>query len=564
MECLGRCIEQLCGVSITAQQEELDNLRVRIRRMEDDAEVKQVSEELYCEPCSPVERESGYSKDEINGLMNQVREDAELTAKEHVGEQVKQLRVDLEHKEKQIHKLEIAKQALREESEKVAELIRKHEYGSMTDEQLAGIHETIFDRVTNIIKKNNNSGEDNEEARAFRLDWESLKQIQILENNISTPIHLKEQYKVRHQMLLKCPKRGTQTLVDWQQAVFDWSKKLLEVGVTMDDLGEKVISDGLEGYRHEQRRARAVGKDLVKVMMRLEEESCPLVRNVVADCYRLIPQLKRWKDMTPLAWVGVLEDVFEKEEQVCGGREDQSKWEYSLQSLMLDKTTTQHLRTMFRSGKDNNFAMLKTRLNSMNVNDTARYFPDGRIYNHTRGRNEKDPLEELCISLGEHTHIEAHVTSTKEVNRAINSILGTSYAAAVMGNSNATTGTGASDQGPSGPEPTGQSFFGGGGNGNTSVPTPREDGWLTKEQLKELNETPCKFGPDCWNLKNKGRCLRKHTIADLKAGDQYFRKNHPEKAVEKDAVQKKRKEEQAAKKKKEKEASASASASGTS
>eukprot|EP00392_Amoebophrya_sp_AT5.2_P018193 g18670.t1 len=480
---------------------------------------------------SEVEKDV-YTKEEMHGLLEQARDDVELAVKEKID----QLNNELATKQEKLNSLEAAKEVIRKEQEGVKELLQNGE--GMSEEKFQSLSTSIFNDVTKIIKKHKEdtlNEEDEEEKRAFRQKWEELRKVTILPNDKETPQHLRDQYKTRQSLLMHCPKRGKQTFTEWSKDVFGWAKDLLEVGTSMESLGKRVTQDGLEGFRHEQRRARSIEDyDLVTIMLRLEEEACPLVKNVVSDCYRLIPQLKRWKDMAPLTWVGVLEDVYEKEAEVSGERDDSSKWEYALQSLMLDKTTTQHLRTMYKPTKNNNFKMLATRLTTLNVTDTQRYAPDGKVYTEPPKKG-KDPLEELYIAIGEHSVHEAEVTSTREINRTFKTVLGTGLFTA-----------------PSGPMPgffcppvdevlDGQVFFGGGGAPTAMPNTP--NGWMTKEELKKLNETPCKFGKDCWNLKNKGKCLRKHTVSELKAGQAEFKKNFPEKAAAAEEERKKKAEE---------------------
>eukprot|EP00392_Amoebophrya_sp_AT5.2_P017959 g18388.t1 len=470
-----------------------------------------------------------YTKEELHGLLEQARDDVETAVKEKMDKLTKELEV----KQEKLNTLEAAKEVLRKEQEGAKELLQNGE--NMSEEKMQSLSTSIFNDVSKIIKKHkeeNLNPEEEEEKRAFRQKWELLREVTILPNDKETPQHLRDQYKTRQSLLMHCPKRGKQTFTEWSKDVFGWAKDLLEVGTSMEQLGKRVTQDGLEGFRHEQRRARSIEDyDLVSIMLRLEEEACPLVKNVASDCYRLTPQLKRWKDMAPLTWVGVLEDVYEKEAEASGERDDSSKWEYSLQSLMLDKTTTQHLRTMYKPTKNNNFKMLATRLTTLNVTDTQRYLPDGKVYTEPPKKG-RDPLEELRIAIGEHSVHAAGVTSTREISRTLKTVLGSGLFTA-----------------PSqGPMPgffcppvdellDPQVYFGGGG-APSSPQTP--SGWMTKEELKKLNETPCKFGKDCWNLKNKGKCLRKHTVSELKAGQAEFKKNFPEKAAQMEEERKKK------------------------
>eukprot|EP00392_Amoebophrya_sp_AT5.2_P017971 g18414.t1 len=529
MACFGRCAEMLCGEPC-GNEVELNALRGRIRMLE-----SEVDSHIICEPTIPSP--NNFTKEQIASMMKQMNEDGELLVKQQIAESMDTLQNELENKQKEIDLLKEEKKKLSEGHVSIRELLSAH--GEGAEEKILDLVNMRFDEE-----------DANQEQRAFRQNWKGLVGITVLPNTAATETHLKEQYKARHQTLYKCPRRNKATFIDWQKDVYTWAKKLLEVGVTLEDLGERVITDGLEDFRHEQRRARKAGKNLVDIMLRLEEDSCPLTKNVVSECYRLIPQLERWDDMTPLAWVGILEDVFEKEAEVTKERDDESKWEYALQSLALDKNTTQHLRSTYRANKTNNFSKLSSRISALNYNDTHRYNADG-TKRQRKLRKGKDSLEELYIALGEHSTHEALVTSSHEMNKTYSTVLGRAMLSSTatgapppLGNTTVPTPIDSDDL-------NGHSFFGG---GNTGAPAPAggPDGgrkWLTKEELKELNNTPCKFGKDCWNLKTKGLCLRKHTGAELKAGREHFEKNHPElaakKKAEKEARDKKNKENKA-------------------
>eukprot|EP00392_Amoebophrya_sp_AT5.2_P017923 g18345.t1 len=541
---LSRFVECVCGSPSQPTGEQMDHLLRRIKQLEQDNNLLESQmAPLLCVPCDAeeeirwTERKSNiYDKEEIHGLIAQAQEDAELLAKQKTAEHLEGLRAEMKSKDDEIAELKLAKAALKTEQEAIRSMV---EEGNVSEGQMKSLSPSIFDNVSNIIRQRiETPRQETTEKRAFRLQWEKLTEITVLTNNATTPQHLRDAYRQRQSLLTKCPERGEQTFGDWQQDVYSWAVKLLEVGLTRDDLGERLTADGLKGFRHEQRRARAVGKDIVKIMTRLEEEACPLVKNVVTECYKLIPLLERWDEMTPLVWVGVLEDVFEKEEEVCGPREDQSKWEYALQSLLLDKTTTQHLRMMYDNNSKNNFRQLRNRLNSINVNDVTRYSADGKVYHHKRNKNEKDPLERLCVALGEHSTLEAEVTSSKQMNRAFSTILGRT-----MITTGAPTG-GFFPEGGEQPQLDGQSFFGGGAPGGGNGQEGNK--WLTPEELKKLNETPCKFGENCWNLRNKGKCLRKHTGAELKAGRAYWREKNPEAAAkfDKEVAERKKKQQE--------------------
>eukprot|EP00392_Amoebophrya_sp_AT5.2_P016695 g16988.t1 len=550
---IARLIECVCGNPNQPTGEQIDHLLRRVKQLEQQNDkIEEAVIPLVCVPCEDEEQARAsdvYSKDEIHELLSQAQEDAELLVKEKRAESFAALKAELKTKDSEIEELKVAKAALHSEQATIKSML---EEGSISEEKMQSLSSSIFDNVNSIIKKSMDTPkQETSEKRAFRLQWEQIAETKALINDSTTPQHLRDAYRQRQSLLTKCPERGDQTFGDWQQDVYSWAIKLLEVGLTCDDLGERVTADGLKGFRHEQRRARACGKNLIKIMMRLEEEACPLVKNVVTECYKLIPLLKRWEDMTPLVWVGVLEDVFEKEEEVCGPREDQSKWEYSLQSLLLDKTTTQHLRMMYDNSSKGNFKQLRNRLNSINVTDAIRYTADGKVYTHKRGKNEKDPLEELYVALGEHATLEAEVTSSKQMNRAFSTILGRT-----MITSGVTTMLNGTPRGEpeGGNQIDGSSFFGGGAPGGGTDTTNK---WLSPEELKKLNQTPCKFGENCWNLRNKGKCLRKHTNAELKAGRAYWREKNPEAAAKFDKEQEERKKKQ--QQNKDKPAAASAS-----
>eukprot|EP00392_Amoebophrya_sp_AT5.2_P016218 g16475.t1 len=384
--------------------------------------------------------------------------------------------------------------------------------------------------------------------RAFQMDWEQLRELEVIERSSNEPRHVSDKYREMQKKLQKPPQIAGKPFREFATDVYAWVKKLYPLGNSFDELGEELLEGAFVGAHHEKQRAKAAGPDIIKIMTSMTTQMSPLVDTVEQQLERYLPKVVRRDQYTPMAHYHLMQDVYDLEKQVCGNdRSDKNKWERTASSLLLDKHSEVAVRAAYKQSAENNFDLLGTTLTVLNCDeDVGRY---EYMTTHKLKGNPEDFLDRVFQALGEGAVGTDQRRKVQSVNNFYKSI-------------------GVQQQ-----QQSGHSFFGGGDQFNTEKP-PRRDGAetpragnqtpqagkrFTQEEIKEMQKKPCQFGKKCYNLMKTGKCLFKHTKEELTHCLQCFERDYPDKAAarKKEKEDRKKKQEKAAADKKKAEAAAS-------
>eukprot|EP00392_Amoebophrya_sp_AT5.2_P004491 g4499.t1 len=519
--CLSKIAQAMCGDEIDERADAKAKIKCLEMKLKEKAlEVDNISSDTQDSTMEKMEQLVQKQLDDFNGKLKKMQNQHEDSLAE-----VKQ---DCEHK------LLEANAEVEKTNAILQDMLRGRSTSDVEQEGMAKTHNKLEQDVLKLMDLNDNQDHDCFELeRAYKQDWKSLYTIQPLTE--AEWNEDRDKYKKIQDRFYHPPMRKGKTFRHWQGSLYRWAVRMKKTRWTLEEMGHQITENCFDGYPSAAQLADDNGPDLVKIMEEMVLEESPMVDWIESEMRRLLPMLRRKEGITPMMWYAALKDIFNMEPQVLGEncRTDKSRHNYIMTSIRLNQVIDAQIRNNFRPGASNNMMAIRTMLQKLKVNDTNVYDSQGKKLLHTD--REANHLEELYNVFGSSLR-KNNQNHTAEYSQFLSSVTGVALlAGGVPGSS------GANDQGLYCPEVGGNDMLLDGGAEGVSFNSGGKR--LTPEELNEMKKTPCPYGKNCFNLINKGGCLRKHTGAELAEGRKKFAEKHPEEAKKKEAEYAKKKAE---------------------
>eukprot|EP00392_Amoebophrya_sp_AT5.2_P014886 g15063.t1 len=522
--CMGNAAQALCGAEMEREVEQ----RVRIRRLEQEPRSARFA----------LDEKDDKSESVTDSLIEKVDKVAQ-NQKEELEQKLKEI------KEKYEEKLHAA-EAETENGQRVIEsLMRDRANSDLNTNDVDKLMKKVDAqgaRIDDIMNQDDDENYDHdifEMDRAYKEDWKSLLDVKPM-SDPEWDLNKDKNKKVQDRFYSP-PVRKGKTFRQWQSALFRWCVRMLRTRWTMSEIGHQIQEMCFDGFPAAAQIAEDNGPDVVKIMEEMILEESPMTDYIESEMQRLLPLVKRRDGISPMMWLTALKDIFNKEKQVLGEdcRTDKSRYNYIMDSLRLDKVHDAQIRATFRPLAKNNMINIRTQIQKLKILDTSVYSDRGVQLKNTK--SEQDHMEELCGLFGASLKIKTDRTHTAEYNQYLANATGVSLFGGgmvcppVVDVSSPSGGGIHFDLGGlgGGPAPSGTN------NGETALSLNSGGKKLTPEELEEMKKTPCPYGEKCYNLINKGGCLRKHTGKEIFKCLKEFEEKRPALAAEK----KKEKEE---------------------
>eukprot|EP00392_Amoebophrya_sp_AT5.2_P016092 g16335.t1 len=542
MSCLSGLASAFCGAQIEEAAKEKAQLELLKRELEELKDGQRDAE-------SPV------NKKYIDMKLQQQKDQLSETAAKNQ----ELLKKEVELKSAQIEQMQLEKDILEKTMEEDKEKLAAVEKAVETQGSKVGKMEGIFSNVSGIMNKKfqdfkeemdaqDGNHEPDGQARAFQLDWDSMRLLDHIVRDKDEPRWLSDKYRSIQNKLSKPPTIAGKPFREFAKDVHFWVQQLYPLNNTFEELGRELLAGAFEGAHHEKQRASAAGPDVLDMMKTLTVHIAPLVETVEHAAERYLPKVVRREGHTPTAHFHLMQDVFDLEAKVCEKkREDKAMWERTASSLLLDKHSEIALRATYKNKASNNFENIGVVLDQLNIEDVERY--ECMTLKPIRHKVD-DYLEKLFSVLGEGATGHEHRRKVQSVNNFYKGlgVAGQGHSFFGGGGYKGDGGPLAGQPQPDTPRNPGTPRGGNPNNGNSGTSgAPGGTGKrYTKEELKEIQNKPRQFGKKCNNLLKNGACLFKHTPEELKICFECFEKDFPEKAAEKKKKREERKKEQKA------------------
>eukprot|EP00392_Amoebophrya_sp_AT5.2_P017687 g18094.t1 len=261
----------------------------------------------------------------------------------------------------------------------------------------------------------------NHDDRVDMIDWPQLKLVQPRISESSKTTKWDDLFIAT---LTKPPLRQDFAWRTWKESIWHWAVSLRLVGASFTKMGQQIIAQSFrrnaltgEIFEGEHSVATAAGqsRDLVEIMVALDQHFCPHTRSVQSALESGAHLIRRPDGQSPMLFLHLLGIVYRREVEINGDanvRTEKAKVDRAIKALLMQKPTEQLIRSSVArapADKPYTYHNLTAEVDSLNITDHKRYKQNGAgvDVHFPKERDEIDYMQKLLEQIGERLSIDS-------------------------------------------------------------------------------------------------------------------------------------------------------------